>query len=224
MPIEKLLNERDVQELINANSYGEYAHRNVALLMGGLYWGLLPIELSKLKLEHVMHQSGEFFKVWVLPKHVAYNGVARELQTSDHILQVFESYVEWRIGKSIGVSNLSSYRGLSPDTAFFRNDRGEPFAVTGSLRNGTTYYQPRSMTEMLKRFIAKTSLQGVTPSTLRDSWIKQMWDLGCGYSDLQAISGIQSKSTLDRKVRPTEHELEGVFKSIYGRVKFPKEG
>lgn len=222
MPIEKLLTEKDVQELVTASSYGEYAPRNVGLLMGGLYWGLQPIELSKLELGHVMHQNGEFFRVWVLPAHIAYNGIARELQTADHILEVFERYVEWRVERSIGVSNLSSYRGLSPDTELYRNDRGEPFAVTGSERSGKTYYQPRSMTEMLKRMIARTSLQGVTPGTLRDSWIKQMHDLGCRYSDLQAITGIRSKTTLDRKLRPTEHELEQVFKSAFSRVKFPK--
>ena len=70
--------------------------------------------------------------------------------------------------------------------------------------------------------ISKTRLQGVTPSTFRDLWIKAMYDVGCGYSDLQAVSGIKSKATLDKKVRPSEQELEVVFKSIFNRVKFPK--
>lgn len=222
MPIEKILTEKDVQELVVSNSYGEFGRRNIAILMGALYWGLQPIELSRIELGHLMHPNGEFYRIWVLPDYVSYNGIARELQTADHVLNVFENYIIWRQEKSIGTSNLSSHRGLSPDTAFFRNDRGEPFAVTGSEREGKTYYQPRSMTEIIKRMISRTSLQGVTPSTLRDSWIKQMWDLGCKHADLMSISGIQSKSTLDRKIRPTEHELEDVFKSIYGRVKFPK--
>lgn len=223
MPVEKVLSEKEIQRLIDSNNYGDYAERNVAVLVGALYWGLLPIELSKLELGHVMHPNGDFYSVWVLPDYVSYNGIPRELHTADHILPVFERYVAWRRERSVGVSNLTSHRGLSPDTAFYRNDKGLPFAVTGSERNGKTYYQPRSMTETLKRMIAKSSLQGVTPTTLRDSWIRQMWNLGCRHSELMAVSGIQSKSTLDRKLRPDEVELEAIFKAIYGRVRFPKK-
>ena len=81
MPIERLFSESDVQRLIDMNSAPPFGKRNAALIMGALYWGLTPSEASLLRLEDVMDQSGDFFRIWTLPDSTAYNGEARELHT-----------------------------------------------------------------------------------------------------------------------------------------------
>lgn len=217
----KLLNVVDVQELINQNGAPPNGVRDGALLIGALNWGLTMSEMSLLSLEDVMDKHGEFYRIWTLPESVAYNGVARELHTEDHLLAFLEPYMNWWITHDFQHCNLSWFRHRDPKSPFFLNDSGEGYAM--SLRaKGSSDYQPRSMNAKFKKMISKTRLQGVTPSTFRDSWIKAMYDAGCGYSDLQAVSGIKSKATLDKKVRPSEQELEAVFKSIFNRVKFPK--
>ena len=69
---------------------------------------------------------------------------------------------------------------------------------------------------------AKTSLYGATPKSFRDSFIKGMYDSGCGWSDLKKITGIKQKRTLENKVRPHERELEQVLTNLFSRVKMPK--
>ena len=97
MPIERLFDESDVQRLIDMNSAPPFGKRNAALIMGSLYWGLTPSEASLLRLEDVMDQSGDFFRIWILPAATAYNGEARELHTEDHVLPFFEKYMDWRM-------------------------------------------------------------------------------------------------------------------------------
>lgn len=221
MPVSKIFTEQEVQELIDKNSAAPYSQRNAALIMGASYWGLTSSELSNLPLDAVMDKNGEFYRIWVLPDYVSYTGIARELHTSDHVLDFFEQYMEWRIENGHFKCNQSWYRNSDPKSAFFLNDRGEPFAM--SLRKkGSSDYQPRSMNEKLKALIKKTGIQGATPSTFRDSWIKMMHDAGCGYNELMAVSGIKSKTTLDRKIRPSAQEMKKVFSDVFSRVKVSK--
>ncbi len=86
MPIEHLFNDGDVQRLIDINAEPPFVKRNSAFIMGALYWGLTPSELSLLRLEDVMDQSSNFYRIWPLPTSTAYNGDARELHTESTYL------------------------------------------------------------------------------------------------------------------------------------------
>lgn len=221
MPIEKIFSEADIQTLIDMNSAPPFGQRNSALIIGAVYWGLTPTELSLLRLEDVMDQSGEFYRIWVLPKSVAYTGEERELMTADHVLPVFEKYMDWRIKNELFLTNIHIYRGSDPKSHFFLNDRFDSFKLSPKSKNESGYYLPRSMNEKLKQLISKTSIRGATPVTFRDSFIKLFYDAGCGYKELKLISGIKEKETLDKRIRPHERELEQVFSAIFSRVKFP---
>jgi hypothetical protein len=78
------------------------------------------------------------------------------------------------------------------------------------------------MNNKLKQLIANTRIQGAKPSTFRDTFIKNMFEAGCGYAELMKVSGIKGKDTLDRKIRPQMRDLEKVFKALFSRVKMPK--
>ena len=69
-----------------------------------------------------------------------------------------------------------------------------------------------------ERNVENSGIEGATVGTFRDSWIKMMYEAGCGYNDLKAVSGIRTKSTLDAKIRPLERELEKVFNSVFSRI------
>lgn len=218
MPIERLFNESDVQRLIDMNAAAPFGKRNAALIMGALYWGLTPSEASLLRLEDVMDQSGDFFRIWTLPASTAYNGEARELHTEDHVLPFFEGYMGWRLAEELYLSNQAWYRGSDPKSAFFLNDRGEPYKLS-PRKKGSTEYQPRAMSAKLKSFIENAGIEGATVATYRDSWVKAMYEAGCHHKDLMRVSGIKQKETIDRKTRPAIQDLAKVFRDIYSRVR-----
>ncbi|MFA0813339.1 site-specific integrase [Microbulbifer epialgicus] len=221
MAVEKLFTEQELQLLLDMNAAPPHGQRNAALIIGAVYWGLTPSELSLLQLQHVMAQSGEFYRIWTLPESVSYNGEARELHTEDHVLPFFEAYMESRVDRRLFRSNKSWYRHSDPESYFFLNDRNKEFSL--SLRSkGSNDRQPVSMNSKLKQLIAKTSIQGAKPSSFRDTFIKNMYEAGCGYKDLMAVSGIKGKETLDRKIRPRERELEKIFRDLFNKVRVPK--
>jgi len=220
MATERLFTESDIQQLLDTNAAPPFGYRNVALIMGAVYWGLTPYELSMLSIRDVIAESGEFYRIWVLPAYSSYNGEQRECYTEDHVLPFFAGYVEWRIKEGLAVSNIPAHKGISPDSKFFLNDRGEAYKL--SLRKkGSDEYQPRSMNEQLKRLIQKAELLGATPSSFRDSFVRGLYENGCGWKDLMSVTGIKQKRTLERKIRPQEAELDKVFRTLFSRVKNP---
>jgi hypothetical protein len=222
MAVERIFDDEDISELLMQNSAPPLGARNAALIMGGVYWGLTPLELSLVSTDDVIAPNGDLYRIWVLPAHNSYNGEAREIYTEEHILPYFELYVAFRLKKDWGLSvNLHSHRGLNPESRFFLNDLGEPYALT-ERKEKPGSFQPRSMNEQLKRMIARTKIYGATPASFRDSYIKSMYEHGCKWGDLMKVSGIKQKRTLENKVRPHERELEQVLKSLFSRVKMPE--
>ena len=220
MATARVFSEKDLQQLLDRNAAAPHGARNAALIMAAVYWGLTPTELSLLTVKAVMQANGAFYRVWRLPGHLAYNGESRACHTEEHVLPFFEAYVHKRLTRQEGCSNLPRYRGLDPNSRFFLNDRGEAYKLSPRKR-GTGAYQPRSMNEQLKRLIRKADLHGATPSSFRQSFICGLYQNGCGWKDLMAVTGIRQKRTLERKVRPPEAGLEQVFKTLFSRVKNP---
>jgi len=220
MATERLFTESDIQQLLNNNAAPPYGRRNAALIMGAVYWGLSPYELSMLSVEDVISDGGEFYRIWVLPEHHSFNGDSRECHTEEHVLSFFEGYVAWRLAECLCVTNISAYRGLDPESKFFLNDRGEAYKLS-PRKKGAGEYQPRSMNEQLKRLIQKSGLHGATPSSFRDSFVRGLYENGCGWKDLMSVTGIKQKRTLERKVRPQEAELDKVYKTLFSRVRNP---
>tara|TARA_Y100000310_G_scaffold309030_1_gene352723 strand:- start:1047 stop:1274 length:228 start_codon:yes stop_codon:yes gene_type:complete len=74
------------------------------------------------------------------------------------------------------------------------------------------------MNRKLKQLIVNTSIEGATPATLRDSFIRMMHLAGCCYRELMGVTGIKQKENLDRKIKPHHQKLDGVYKSIFSRI------
>jgi hypothetical protein len=220
MAVERIFDEADISHLIEQNSAPPYGSRNAALIIAAVCWGLTPIELSLLSVEDVIAPNGEFYRIWVLPEHASFNGESREAYTEDHLLPFFEGYADFRLRNDWAITNRNFHRGLNPNSKFFLNDKGEPFKLTERNHNPGTF-QPRAMTEHIKKMLSKSSLFGATPASLRDSYIKGMYENGLGWTELKKVSGIKQKRTLEKKVRPHERELETVLKGLFSRVKLP---
>ena len=61
--------------------------------------------------------------------------------------------------------------------------------------------------------------KGVTASSFRGSGIKLMWDNKAHYSDLKDMIGINTKSTLDEKIRPHEIEIGTLSSNVFKNIK-----
>ena len=219
MPVERLLDERDITEILEQNSAPPTGPRNAALILGGVCWGLTPLELSKLTTETVIDPSGQFYRIWTLPVDESFNNEEREIFTEDHLVPFFQKYVEMRMAKGWKITkHKGSYQGLNPKSKFFLNDSGEPYGV---ITTAAGYSQAKYVSDQLRRMIKRTNLYGATPASLRDSYVKMMYEAGCGWNELKKITGIKNKKTLENKVRPHERELENLIGTIFSRVKMP---
>ena len=88
--VERIFDEADICYLLHQNAAPPFGNRNAALIMGGVYWGLTPLETSLLTTEDVMSPNGGFYSIWILPAHSSFNGEPREIHTEDHVLPFFE--------------------------------------------------------------------------------------------------------------------------------------
>lgn len=55
-----------------------------------------------LSVKNVIAENGEFYRIWILPEHSAYNGEPRECYTEEHVLPFFEGYIMNRISNNLG--------------------------------------------------------------------------------------------------------------------------
>lgn len=221
MPLEVTFSQDDIQTIIDANNSPQFGPRNKALIICASYWGLDRKEICQLPLNALMSESGSWYKRWVLPEEFSFHGEARELCTADHVIPALDVYVDWLKSKEVGGSNLHTYRQLDGEMKFIVNDNYKPFALTKRkkpLNDGAVSYQTRALDDKLKGFILNAGIQGARVSTFRDSWVKMMYDNGCGYNELKSVSGIKTKSTLDAKIRPLERELQQIFNSVFSRI------
>tara|TARA_B100000508_G_scaffold138453_1_gene134594 strand:+ start:542 stop:997 length:456 start_codon:yes stop_codon:yes gene_type:complete len=110
------------------------------------------------------------------------------------------------------VGSLSRSR---PKTSFIINDKHAAYTLSGRPEKG---YIANSMNRKLKQLFDNTAIEGATPAAFRDSFIRMMYQDGCGYKDLMDITGIRQKETLDRKIKPCSIELLSVYQSLYSKV------
>lgn len=218
MPSDKIFNIDDINHLIEQNCNDDFAPRNAALIACGVSWGLTLLEASGLRNKDVIDPSGEFYTVWQLPKHIAFNGEPRELQSRDNLIPFLDRYIDFKTARSLQKSNTFDYKGLDGDASFFVNDKGLPFAI--DVRDGKSH--ARGIMTQYKKMIGRTNLYGATPSSFRDSFINLMHENGLNYVELMKVTGIRQKKTLDRIIRPHEKELSQVINKAFSRVILPK--
>jgi integrase len=179
---------------------------------------LTPYELTELRLEDVMDKSGKFHSIWTLPGYVAQNGEARELGTSDHIIKIMQSYINWWIANDLHSSGKFAYQGRDPKASFILNDNFEGYTLSKREKGGPQTL-PVTINKKLLSLLITAGYKGVTPSAYRDSGIKLMWDSGGHYNDIMDFTGIKSKSTLDAKIRPHEIEIGVVLNNVFRNIR-----
>ena len=167
-----------------------------------------------LRLEDVMDRDGQFYRIWVLPDHVAQNGEAREIRTSDHIDKIMQDYIGWWIANGLYESGKKAYQGRDPKAPFIVNDNYEKYALSKREKVGAGVL-PVALNKKLNSLLENAGMKGCSPSSFRDSGIKLLFDNGARYNDIQDFSGIKTKKSLDNKIRPHEAELSAVMDGLF---------
>jgi len=218
MPIERILEEKDFKRIITCNSKPPFANRNMVLVVTGGYFLLKPYEQTLLRLEDVMDASGEFYSIWTIPSHASYNGEAREIRTSDHVAKLLQKYIDWWKANDLYPSGKKSYQGRDPKAHFVLNDNFQPYSLS-RRKAGEAEIVPVGLNDKLNEMLSKAGYKGVTASSIRDSGIKMYWDAGAHHNDLKDFTGIKTKASLDRKIRPHEADLSEVLNRVFKTVK-----
>lgn len=214
MPIERILSESDIKKVIVANNQPPFSVRNKALILTSTYWLLTPVEASELRLEDVMDRDGEFYRIWELHDHVAQNGEAREIRTSDHIAKLMQGYIDWWIANGLYGSGKKAYQGRDPKAPFILNDNYEKYALSKREKGGSGVL-PVALNKKLNALLDNAGIKGCSASSFRDSGIKMFYDNGARYNDLKDFTGIKTKKSLDNKIRPHQAELEVIMNNLF---------
>ena len=131
------------------------------------------------------------------------------------MLPILDKYLDWWQANELYPTDMVRYRGRQPTAHFIVNDKFSHYSLSGRPEKG---YGANPMSRKLKQLIDNTGIEGATPSTFRDSFIRLMYQAGCPYKDLMDVTGIKQKQTLDRKIKPHEKELNQVYKEIFRGV------
>jgi hypothetical protein len=192
------LSESDIKKVIKLNSKPPFALRNKALVLVSTYWLLSPIEASELRLEDVMDRDGQFYRIWVLPDHVAQNGEAREIRTSDHIAKIMQDYMDWWIANDLCSSGKKAYQGRDPKAPFILNDNYEKYALSKREKNGAGVL-PVALNKKLNSLLENAGMKGCSASSFRDSGIKMFYDNGADIMIYETLLALRPRKVLMEK-------------------------
>lgn len=187
------------------------------IVLASTYWLLSPVELGELRIEDVMDRDGQFYRIWVLPDHVAQNGEAREIRTSDHIAKLMQDYIDWWTANSLYESGKIAYQGRDPKAPFILNDNYEKYALSKREKDGSGVL-PVALNKKLNTLLEVAGMKGCSASSFRDSGIKMFYENGSRYNDLRDFTGIKTKKSLDGKIRPHEAELTSAMDKVFRNI------
>jgi len=128
------------------------------------------------------------------------------------------SVIEWRREHRIGCLDRGLYAGLDPNSHFFPKDDGSTFALIYKARfAGDSVTQPLQVQRHFKSFYMG---EGVSLSSLLDSFIANYWTAKCDQGTTQAIRDLMeltclTKETLRSKCIRDQQSIKEVLESIY---------
>jgi len=218
LPIEILLSEKDVLNVIKMNDKPPFAKRNKALVLGAVGWFLTPFEQTELTVKTVMNSDGTWKKEIELPKSITHNGIERTVVTGKPIELCMQQYVDWLKANNINESGLHSYQGLDPESALFVSDKYEKYALS-PRKKGEAGTQPIALNNKLNNLLETAGVEGGKAMTLRDSGIKIAYDKGAKVRDLLAVTGIRTLTSLMSRIRHSESEIAAVMNKTFRGVK-----
>ncbi len=216
----KLLDYKSIIQLAKKHSQGEFNERDEALI---LFAGLAYFsahELSLIKVEDLITDRGLIVIDGVLPASFSATGKERYFFIGDntYLSDTIFKVIEWRLKNKLGCLDRSLFAGLDPKSKLFLKDGGKGYELNFKNRfEGDTVTQPLQMQRKFKSFYFP---EGVTLTTLQNSFIENVWTVRSRDGTFQAIRDLVgltglSKETLRTKCIREQASIQDVLENLY---------
>ena len=218
----KIIDEDDLRRLIERNN-NEHAALNSALIVSAAIWGVKAGELSLIEVADILDAKGQLKKKWTLRAEISFNGHARDLYIEhESLVKRIDTYLDDRVIRELGTTNIGEYRHLDPDSKLFLNPGGEPFKFARRESGNKVNLQPTGMNAYFKRLIQNAGLVEVTFKDFRRSLAIQMFREGQRKTgvikDIMMYMGIRSYSAMRKILNHDPVMLHDMIKGVHKRI------
>ena len=217
----KFVTASDVKKLIKKHSSPPFNERDAALIsaVGMSYFN--AVELSLVRVKHLIAEDGRLISCDYLPEEFSYQGNARKffIGKKTYLREMLERYIRWRKEHGFGLINLGIYAGLDPESRFFLKDDGSPFEVNFKRRyENDKAVQALQMQRHFKKYFLGS---GVTFKDLQESFLYSSWNaIVKEKGELIAVKALMkytnlTAETIKNKCAKNGAEITATLESIF---------
>lgn len=190
----RVLDERELKQVLAVTAAGNHAARNVAILVVSNYLGLRAKELAALRIGDVYDENGMIKKVLRLVAAYTKNSKHRDLSLENRtVIKVLTDYINERRAADGAVFNTQA--------ALFRSQKGSKFS-------------PNAMARLLGDIYTTAGFQDASSHSGRRSLITKLAYAGIDLNSIRQIAGHSCISTTQRYIDDNPHVITKILKSI----------
>ncbi len=177
-------------------------------------------DLSLVRVSDLITERGHIVIDSRLPS--TFNGSDKEryffIGDKTYLNDVVRRIIEWRHQHGFGCLDRGLYAGLDPESKFFLKNDGGEFTLNYKNRfEGDTVTQPLQMQRHFKSFYLG---EGISLSSLQDSFIANYWEAKCGQGTTQAIRDLMELTTLTKETLKTkcirqQSSIQEILEDLY---------
>lgn len=220
--MDKLFEQKEINRLIERNQ-NEFKELNSALISSASIWAVKAGEHSLIEIADIMTAKGVLKKEWIIRKEIAFNHYERIMYTEhESLIQYLENYLQWRIEKKHGVTNVGEYRCLDPESKLFLDKNGIYFKFSKREKENTVNLQPTGLNRYMRDLILNAGLAGYTYKDFRRSLAIQTYRDSRRKSgvikDIMEYLGVRSYSTMRNILKGDPRLLHEMIKGIHKKI------
>lgn len=211
----------DLKKLLATATVGEMGPRNGAAVAAAAFWGLTAAEASLVTPAEVLTPKGKLRKTWTIPAEFAHNGRSRRLyNTHPKLVELLEVYIEWRVSRGWGVTNLGTFRSLDAEAPLLLNDRGKSFGFTRREAGGKAKLQPSGFNALFRSLLSDSGLSdaGITYRQFRRQLMIELHRQGLSLRNIMDVLGVRSVESVRRVVMSDPVRVEEAVAGIHRRI------
>ena len=189
----RVLDEKELRQVLKVTEVGNHAKRNVAILIMSNYLGLRSKELASLKITDV-YEDGQIKKVLRLVASYTKGGKHRDLSLENKaVIKALSDYIAERREEDALLFNL--------EAPLFRSQK-------------KTAFSPNSMVRVLVDIYKSAGFSDASSHSGRRSLITKLAYAGIDINSVRQIAGHSSIATTQRYINDNPYVIAEILKSI----------
>lgn len=199
---------------------GAFNVRDEALIAGAGFAHWTAIDLSLMRVEDLVQESGELYLDGCLSDTYHAGGKYRffSIGKDTYFHSALTKVIEWRIANKLRLLDRGLYGGLNPKSRFFLQDDGSDFSVTYTERVGNTdLCEPHRLRRHFKNFLLG---EGQSLNTLNDAFIINYWIARSSFGAVKARKELVERTglnieTIRQKTTREEVTIKEFMETLY---------